>query len=83
MGTTNDTTTRMLERWHVRYADFAGELTPQARGAFERIRIVAHKHSAALNQRPDLDFERPLLLAVLIDLQLQVDDLKAKLSRRE
>jgi hypothetical protein len=82
MGDPTDTVTTMMERFEARYRGFKDELpSRQARGAFERIRRVARKHSTALNRFPDIDFERPLLLTVVLDQQVQIDNLDRELAR--
>ena len=82
MGANNDTVTRMLDRWKESYADLIGELSPEATAAFQRLRATAHKHSAALNRKPVIDYERPLMLVLLIDLQRQVMVLQQQLAER-
>lgn len=82
MGDPTDTVTMMMERFERRYQGFKDELpSRQARAAFERVRRVARKHSTALNRFPDIDFERPLLLTVVLDQQVQIDNLDRELAR--
>ena len=81
MGSTNDTVTRMLERWYDTYGDLIDELTPAAREAFDRLRAQVHKHSAALNRHPVIDYERPLMLVLVVDLQRQIQDLERQVAQ--
>ena len=82
MGDPTDTVTAMHRRFEARYGGFRDELpTRAARDAFDRTRLVARRHSTALNRFPDIDFERPLLLAVVLDQQVQIDALDRELAR--
>jgi hypothetical protein len=67
MGQSTPTTTMALDTFAERYAAFRAELAPEEQRWFDELLCRARRHSNAINRRPHLDFERPVLLAMLME----------------
>lgn len=67
MGQSTPTTTMALDTFVERYAAFRAELAPDEQAWFDELVCRARRHSHAINRRPHLDFERPVLLAMLLE----------------
>lgn len=55
-----------IDQFERRYAEFRAELPRAEKPMFDDLVERARRHSNALNRRPHLDFERPVLLAMLL-----------------
>jgi hypothetical protein len=66
MGQSTPTTTMALDTFERRYAEFRAELPRAEQPMFDDLVERARRHSNALNRRPHMDFERPVLLAMLL-----------------
>lgn len=65
-----------LDQFERRYAEFRAELPRAEQPMFDDLVERARRHSNALNRRPHMDFERPVLLAMLlgcIQKEVEVD----------
>lgn len=67
MGQSTPTTTMALDAFEQRYAAFRAELEPREQRWFDELLCRARRHSNAINRRPALDFERPVLLTMLLE----------------
>jgi hypothetical protein len=67
MGQSTPTTTMALDTFEQRYAGFRSELAPREQVWFDELVCRARRHSNAINRRPSLDFERPVLLSMLLE----------------
>lgn len=67
MGQSTPTTTMALDAFEQRYAAFRSELEPREQRWFDELLCRARRHSNAINRRPALDFERPVLLTMLLE----------------
>jgi hypothetical protein len=56
-----------LDTFVERYAAFRAELDSVEQRWFDELVCRARRHSHAINRRPHLDFERPVLLAMLLE----------------
>ena len=66
MGQSAPTVTQMMDRFQVRYTGFRAGLSRTEQALFDRLVAEGHRHSPSLNSHPELDFERPLFLAMLV-----------------
>lgn len=66
MGQSVPTVTHMLDRFQARYAGFRAGLTRTEQALFDRLVAEGHRHMNSLNSHPEMDFERPLFLAMLL-----------------
>ena len=80
MGQSTPTTTMALDTFEARYAGFRSELTLREQKWFDELICKARRHSNAINRRPHLDFERPVLLAVLVEAMAELEDTRRALD---
>lgn len=80
MGQSTPTTTIALDTFVERYAAFRAELHPRERAWFDELVCRARRHSHAINRRPHLDFERPVLLAMLMEGMREVEATRRELE---
>jgi hypothetical protein len=73
MGQSTPTTTIALDIFLSRYAQFRAELHPREQEWFDELVCRARRHSNAINRRPHLDFERPVMLAMLLEGMRMMD----------
>lgn len=66
MGQSAPTVTQMMDRFQGRYGGFRAGLPRAEQALFDRLVAEGHRHSTSLNSHPELDFERPLFLAMLL-----------------
>ena len=74
MGQSTPTTTIALDTFESRYSAFRAELAPREQEWFDELVARARRHSSAINRRPHLDFERPVMLAMLLEGMRLMDD---------
>ena len=74
MGQSTPTTTIALDTFEARYAAYRAELEPREQQWFDELVCRARRHSNAINRRPHLDFERPVMLAMLLEGMRLMDD---------
>ncbi len=74
MGQSTPTTTIALDTFTSRYAAFRAELEPREQAWFDELVCRARRHSSAINRRPHLDFERPVMLAMMLEGMRLMDD---------
>lgn len=80
MGQSTPTTTMALDSFEHRYAQFRSELHPRERVWFDELVCRARRHSSAINRRPHMDFERPVMLAMMMEGMRDLEDTRAELS---
>lgn len=80
MGQSTPTTTMALDAFEHRYAAFRAELHPREQHWFDELVCRARRHSSAINRRPHMDFERPVMLAMLMEGMRELDDTRATLD---
>ena len=85
MGQSTPTTTIALDVFLERYGAFRAELHPREQRWFDELVCRARRHSSAINRRPHLDFERPVMLAMLMEgmRELEMVQEEVRLLRRE
>ena len=81
MGQSTPTTTMALDTFEARYAGFRSELTLLEQKWFDELVCKARRHSNAINRRPHLDFERPVLLAILLEAVAELEGTRRELDR--
>lgn len=81
MGQSTPTTTMALDTFESRYAAFRSELPPAEQERFDELVAKARRHSNAINRRPHLDFERPVLLSMLLEGMREQHELREELRR--
>lgn len=69
-----------LDTFEQRYAGFRSELTPKEQDWFDELVCRARRHSSAINRRPTLDFERPVLLSMLLEGMRELEETKRVLD---
>jgi hypothetical protein len=69
-----------LDTFEQRYAGFRAELAPDEQVRFDELVCRARRHSNAINRRPSLDFERPVLLSMLIEGMRQLEGTQRELA---
>lgn len=74
MGQSTPTTTMALDTFEQRYAGFRSELMPKEQVWFDELVCRARRHSNAINRRPALDFERPVLLSMLLEGMRELEE---------
>src|ERR1041384_4880318 len=74
MGQSTPTTTMALDTFEQRYAGFRAELAPKEQVWFDELVCRARRHSNAINRRPTMDFERPVLLSMLLEGMRLMED---------
>jgi hypothetical protein len=80
MGQSTPTTTNALDEFGARYAAFRAELEPREQAWFDELVCRARRHGNAINRRPHLDFERPVVLAMLLEGMRMMDDQSREMS---
>ncbi len=81
MGQSTPTTTMALDVFESRYAAYRAELGAREQHWFDELLCRARRHSNAINRRPALDFERPVLLAMLLEGMAELDQTRLELAR--
>lgn len=81
MGQSAPTVTDAFETFNARYAAFRAELEPREQAWFDELVCAARRHSNAINRRPHLDFERPVMLAMLLESMRHLDEADARSDR--
>ena len=81
MGQSAPTVTDAFETFQHRYAAFRAELEPREQEWFDELVCAARRHSSAINRRPHLDFERPVMLAMLLEAMKHLDESEARTDR--
>jgi hypothetical protein len=88
MGQSTPTTTQAMDTFELRYKEFRAELHPKEQAWFDELVCRARRHSSAINRRPHLDFERPVMLAMLMEgmreleeARLEIDNLRSDVHR--
>jgi hypothetical protein len=76
MGQSTPTTTIALDVFLERYAQFRAELHPREQAWFDELVCRARRHSSAINRRPHLDFERPVMLSMLLEGMRELEDVR-------
>lgn len=79
MGQSTPTTTMALDTFEQRYAQFRSELHPREQAWFDELVCRARRHSNAINRRPHMDFERPVLLAMVLEGMIEQEELRDEL----
>lgn len=69
-----------FDTFQERYKQFKAELHPVEQRLFERLLEGARRHSNAINRRPHLDFERPVMLAMMMETMRELDETRAELD---
>lgn len=80
MGQSTPTTTMAIDTFEGRYAAFRAELEPREQAWFDELVCRARRHSSAINRRPHLDFERPVMLAMLLEGMRMMDDTRTEMA---
>lgn len=80
MGQSTPTTTMALDTFESRYAAFRAELHPREQAWFDELVCRARRHSSAINRRPHLDFERPVMLAMLLEGMRMMEDTRTEMQ---
>lgn len=83
MGQSTPTTTMALDTFQERYRGFRAELPRQEQTWFDHLVERARRHSSAINRRPHLDFERPVLLSMLMEGMRELEETRSQLERME
>ena len=81
MGQSAPTVTDAFQTFQSRYAAFRAELEPREQEWFDELVCAARRHSNAINRRPHLDFERPVMLAMLLESMRHLDESEARTRR--
>lgn len=69
-----------FETFEHRYAAFRAELHPREQRWFDQLVEAARRHSNAINRRPHLDFERPVMLAMLMEAMRELEETRSELD---
>ena len=80
MGQSTPTTTMAFDTFEHRYSAFRNELHPREQQWFDELVCRARRHSSAVNRRPHMDFERPVMLAMLMEGMRELDDTRKQLQ---
>jgi hypothetical protein len=83
MGQSAPTTTDAFDTFQARYAAFRAELEPNEQVWFDEMLCGARRHSHAINRRPHLDFERPVILAMLLEAMKRLNQTEARNGRMQ
>jgi len=78
MGQSAPTVTDAFETFQGRYAAFRAELDAAEQSWFDELLCAARRHSNAINRRPHLDFERPVILAMLMEAMKRIGAAEAR-----
>lgn len=81
MGQSTPTTTMAIDTFELRYREFRAELHPREQVWFDELVCRARRHSSAINRRPHLDFERPVMLAMLLEGMRELDETRGEVER--
>ncbi len=81
MGQSAPTVTDAFETFQARYAAFRAELEPREQEWFDELLCAARRHSNSINRRPHLDFERPVMLAMLLEAMKHLGESEARGDR--
>ena len=81
MGQSTPTTTMAIDTFETRYGAFRSELHPREQEWFDELVCRARRHSNAINRRPHLDFERPVMLAMLLEGMRELDATRREQER--
>jgi hypothetical protein len=81
MGQSAPTVTDAFDAFGSRYSAFRAELEPREQVWFDELVCAARRHSNAINRRPHLDFERPVMLAMMLEAMKHLADSEARTSR--
>jgi hypothetical protein len=81
MGQSAPTVTDAFDTFQVRYAAFRAELEPAEQAWFDELVCAARRHSNAINRRPHLDFERPVMLAMLMEAMRRLGESEAQATQ--
>lgn len=68
MGDPNETLTQTLQLLQQAFKDFERELPRNERAAYQELYRMAHRAMAPLNRRPDADYQRVAMMAMLVGL---------------
>jgi hypothetical protein len=74
MGQSAPTVTDAFATFQARYAAFRAELDAPEQRWFDELVCAARRHSSAINRRPHLDFERPVLLAMMVEAMRRMEE---------
>lgn len=77
VGQSAPTNSEAFQAFEARYAAFRRELKPDERAWFDEVVCEARRHTTAINRYPHLDFERPMMLSVLVGIMRRFDDVHA------
>ena len=80
MGQSAPTVTDAFATFQARYAAFRAELDAPEQRWFDELVCAARRHSNAINRRPHLDFERPVMLAVLMEAMRRMGESEERLQ---
>lgn len=80
MGQSTPTTTMAFDTFQQRYAAFRAELHPSEQPWFDRLVESARRHSNAINRRPHMDFERPVMLAMMMGAMRELEETRSELD---
>lgn len=69
-----------LDTFEQRYGQFRSELHPREQNWFDELVCRARRHSNAINRRPHMDFERPVMLAMMLEGMIELDAVRTELS---
>lgn len=83
MGQSAPTVTDAFDAFQSRYAAFRSELEPREQEWFDELVCAARRHSNAINRRPHLDFERPVMLAMMLEAMKHLAASEAKTARMQ
>ena len=81
MGQSAPTVTDAFDAFQQRYAAFRAELEPREQRWYDELVCAARRHSNAINRRPHLDFERPVMLAMMLEAMRHLEDAEARSAR--
>lgn len=83
MGQSTPTTTIALDTFTHRYAAYRAELPPREQVWFDELVCRARRHSNAINRRPHMDFERPVMLAMLLEGMRMMEDTRFEMQETQ
>src|SRR6266545_4790327 len=69
-----------LDTFERRYAGFRAELHPREQAWFDELVCRARRHSNAINRRPGLDFERPVILSMLLEGLRELEETRNEIA---
>ena len=80
MGQSTPTTTMAFDTFQERYRHFRTELHPHEQKIFDQLLEGARRRSNAINRRPHLDFERPVILSMMVECMQELGHARAELD---